>query len=52
MSVPDAMQTLEGSGLSDGLEGLEVLHFLGDLHCTGPFGYKKYVNFFHILNFR
>jgi len=28
------VETLVGSGLSDGLEGLEVLHLIGDSHST------------------
>jgi len=33
---PDAMETLEGPGLSDGLESLEVLHLIRNLHGADP----------------
>ena len=29
------MKSLEGPGLTNGLEGLELLHVLGDLHSSG-----------------
>jgi hypothetical protein len=36
MQLPDAMETLEGPGLSDGLESLEVLHLIRNLHGADP----------------
>lgn len=36
IGAPDAVEPLEGPSLADSLEGLEVLHLLGNLHSAGP----------------